>query len=204
MNFIKVKKKEVKSKKKEKKYALKKWKTIKENKSSIYISGVKRSILSLLYAKNIRKSGSPIKLGMTIYYGSSIKDFEDDSGCAFGDDSSCAFVDESVRAFEDVRDCGFSVKLRMTKKKNGFPLSREWQPRSSWERVFIFLLRENLFFIILIKIWPGSPIELGMTSYYGSSIKDFEDDSGCAFEDDSGCAFEDDSYYGFLQSLGII
>jgi len=53
---------------------------------------------------------------------------------------------------------------------------------------------------------------LGMTSYYGSSIKDFEDDSGCAFEDDSGCdfeddsgcAFEDDSYFGFLQSLGII
>ena len=32
--------------------------------------------------------------------GSSIKDFEDDSGCDFGDD----------------RDCGFSVKLRMTKE----------------------------------------------------------------------------------------
>ncbi len=45
--------------------------------------------------------------------GSSIKDFEDVSGCAFVDN----------------RDCGFSVKLRMTKKdkkkKNGFPLSQE-------------------------------------------------------------------------------
>ena len=62
--------------------------------------------------------------------------------------------------------------------------------------------RENLFFIILIKIWPGSPIKLGMTSYYGSSIKDFEDDSGCAFEDDSGCAFEDDSGCAFEDDSG--
>ena len=57
--------------------------------------------------KNIKKSGFTIDTLRNdgLYYGSSIKDFEDD------------------------RDCGFSVKLRMTKKdkkkKNGFPLSRE-------------------------------------------------------------------------------
>ena len=52
---------------------------------------------------------------------------------------------------------------------------------------------------------------LGMTvcalfedyNYYGSSIKDFEDDSGCAFEDDSGCAFGDENgmVFGLLFSL---
>jgi len=72
------------------------------------------------------------------------------------------------------------------------------------------------FFFKQIKNDSGSPIKLGMTSYYGSSIKDFEDDSkfafedvsgcdfkddsGCIYEDDSGFTFEDDSYFEFLQT----
>ena len=64
------------------------------------------------------------------------------------------------------------------------------------------------FFFKQIKNDSGSPIKLGMTSYYGSSIKDFEDDSGCTYVDNSGCVFvgnsgctfEDDSYLGFLQT----
>ncbi len=60
--------------------------------------------------------------------------------------------------------------------------------------------------------WSGSPIVLGMTivwfsgmtvcalfedyNYCGSSIKDFEDDSGCAFEDDRYHEF----LFGFMKT----
>ena len=45
-----------------------------------------------------------------------------------------------------------------------------------WEYICI-LHRKDLFFIILIKNWSGS------------SIKDFENDSGRTFGDDSYCGF---------------
>ncbi len=55
--------------------------------------------------KKVKKAWIPNQVGDDKLLGSSIKDFEDDSGCAFEDDSgcACAFEDDSGCAFEDVK-----------------------------------------------------------------------------------------------------
>ena len=90
---------------------------------------------------------------------------------------------------------------------------RGWQ--IPWIPVWVGKNKEkNTGFPVQMRI-PGSisfqiekkkdwiPNQVGDDSYYWSSIKDFEDDSGCAFEDDSGCAFGDENgmVFGLLFSL---
>ena len=96
--------------------------------------------------------------------------------------------------------CHSAHSLSVIPAKAGIQKKEVWIPnqvgddryiKSSWGYIYVFWFVRIFFFIILIKNWPGS------------SIKDFEDDSGCAFEDDSGCAFEDDSGFAFGNDRGF-
>ena len=102
----------------------------------------------------LKKSGSPIKLGMTSYL----------------------ILDKRFWEWQltyGILSQAENDKRRHKKKKRMDPQSswgwqlllipdkrfREWHPSPpSWGSIFIFLLRENLFFIILIKNWSGFPI----------------------------------------------